>query len=253
MNLAVKENAADNVVEIDPKKAKVNLPYYQSELYEVFLSDREKVSGKWHHYFPVYDWHLNRFKDKSPTIVEVGIAGGGSLEIWRNYFGKDARIIGVDINPRCVSYEEDGFEIYIGDQSDPAFLKELAEKIGEADIVIDDGGHTAAHCINTFQNLYPIVAENGVYITEDTHTAIFPRYVDTMEGTTFIDMAKGVAEKLTWWHITPNNHRYKQPPSTREGSVEVPAITRNVWGVSFYDSMVVFEKRLVPEPWNDRR
>lgn len=253
MNDVVLEKSRDVKAKERIEKEKVELDYYQSDLYDIFLSDRKKVSGKWHHYFPVYDWHLSRFKGTKPTIVEVGIAGGGSLEIWRKYFGPDARIIGVDINPRCKSYEEDGFEIYIGDQSDPEFLKELAHQIGTADVVIDDGGHTAVHCINTFQALYPIVSDSGVFITEDTHTAILPRYVDTMEGTTFIDMAKGLAEKLTWWHITPNNYRYKQPPSSREGEVEVPPILRNVWGVSFYDSMVVFEKRFVPEPWNDRR
>ena len=243
----------DKIVVEEKNKEKIHLDYYQSELYDIFLTEREHIAGKWHHYFPVYDWHLSRFKNTNPVVVEIGVAGGGSLDIWRNYFGPDARIIGVDINERCKNLEKEGYEIYVGDQGDPAFLDYLVEKIGEADIIIDDGGHTAAQCISTFQKLYPIVSPNGVFITEDVHTAIIPRYVDTMEGTTFLDMAKGVAEKVNWWHITPNNYRFKQTPSSREGEVEVPSIVRSVWGVSFYDSMVVFEKRFVPEPWNDRR
>ena len=46
---------------------------------------------KWHHYFSIYDSHMSRFRDKKPVIVEVGVYGGGSLEMWNNYFGGNAR------------------------------------------------------------------------------------------------------------------------------------------------------------------
>ena len=254
----VSETTASNLdekmsIDVAEKPAtKISQDYYQSKLYQCFLSDdRARRSRKWHHYFPIYDWHLSRFETKSPTLVEIGVAGGGSLEIWRRYFGTEARIIGVDINPSCKVMEQEGFEIFIGDQNDQGFLRELHQEIGTCDILIDDGGHTSSQCINTFNELYDTVNFGGVYIIEDTLTSLFPRYVDTFSGLTAHDMAHSVAEKLSWWHITPNNHRYKQPPNHRKGEAEVPDITRKVWGVSFYDSVVVFEKRDVPEPWND--
>lgn len=225
----------------------------KGDLHDIFMGEKPRPTVKWHHYFPVYEHHLKRFKDKAPTLVEIGVAGGGSLHIWRKYFGPKARIIGVDINEKCKNLEKDGFEIIIGDQSDPKFLKKLAEAVKGADIIIDDGGHTSEQNIRTFEFLYPVLKEYGVYIAEDLHTAIWPRYVDRVDGSTFLDTARAIADRLTWWHITPNNARYKTNPAERTGEVEVPYITRNTWSVSFYDSMVAFEKRPIPEPWNDRR
>ena len=53
------------------------------------------------------------------TFVEIGILNGGSLKIWREYFGPDARVIGIDLNPECKQFEGNGVEIVIGNQSDP--------------------------------------------------------------------------------------------------------------------------------------
>ena len=36
--------------------------------------------------------------------------------MWRDYFGKDARIIGIDLNPEAKKWEKHGFEIFIGNQ-----------------------------------------------------------------------------------------------------------------------------------------
>lgn len=226
---------------------------WRGELYDLFLEGSGRPTQKWHHYFAVYERHVCRMRHTMPTLMEIGVAGGGSLHIWRKYFGKEARIIGVDINPRCRELERDGFEIFIGDQSDPGWLRELAEEVGALDIVIDDGGHTSIQTINTFEVLYPRVREGGVYIVEDLHTAIWPRYIDRIDGMTFLDHAKAVADRLTWWHIMPNSARYKTDPSMRTGEVLVPWITRNTWSVTFYDSICVFERRSVPEPWNDRK
>ena len=64
-------------------------------------------------YFDVYEEYFSEFKGKKITFVEVGIFNGGSLKVWKEYFGPDARIIGVDINPECKKFEEDGIEVFI--------------------------------------------------------------------------------------------------------------------------------------------
>lgn len=229
---------------------RIALDYFNCDLYDLFFSERKRRSQKWHHYFPIYDWHFRRFRCSKPTIVEIGVAGGGSLEIWRRYFGEDARIIGVDLNPICKRFEEEGYEIIIGDQGSDEFLSELKKGIGTPDIIIDDGSHKGGHTIKTFQQLFPILSNSGVYLAEDVHTALWPAYSDRYDGLSFLDYAKAISEKLTWWHIRPNNARYKTHPSKRDGEVTVPEIARHLWSVAFYDSVVVFEKRPVPEPWN---
>ncbi len=69
-------------------------------------------------YFEVYDELFSRYRGKDITFVEVGVLGGGSLFMWRDFFGPKARIIGVDLNPNAKKWTEHGFEIFIGSQSD---------------------------------------------------------------------------------------------------------------------------------------
>ncbi|HTV18821.1 MAG TPA: hypothetical protein VMG12_09125, partial [Polyangiaceae bacterium] len=55
-------------------------------------------------------------------------------------------------------------------------------------------------------------------------------------------------------HSDPKSfRRYGEPPDQRVGSVEAPRVTAVTNSVSFYDSMIVFEKRLRPEPWHEIR
>ena len=73
--------------------------------------------------------------------MEIGIFQGGSLQMWKHYFGEKVEIIGVDINQKCKELEEDRISIHIGSQSNKQFLRDLKSKIPKVDILIDDGGH----------------------------------------------------------------------------------------------------------------
>ena len=44
------------------------------------------------------------------------------------FVGADARIIGIDMNPAAVKWRQEGFEIFIGSQSDPNFWDNLSQK-----------------------------------------------------------------------------------------------------------------------------
>lgn len=44
-------------------------------------------------YFDVYDKLLTKFVGETITFVEIGILDGGSLFMWRDFLGKNARII----------------------------------------------------------------------------------------------------------------------------------------------------------------
>ncbi len=61
--------------------------------------------------------------------------------MWRDYLGPKAIIYGVDTEPDCRVYENDGVKIFIGDQADRSFWREFRRKVPALDIVIDDGGH----------------------------------------------------------------------------------------------------------------
>ena len=91
-------------------------------------------------YFDVYDDLFAQYRGKEITFVEIGVLFGGSLFMWRDFFGPKARIIGVDLNPNAKKWEEEGFEIYIGSQSDENFWNRFVEEITSVDVVLDDGG-----------------------------------------------------------------------------------------------------------------
>ena len=206
----------------------------RNPLEEYFLRNTGRLIHKWHHYFEIYHRHFAAFRGRAPVVLEIGVFHGGSLQMWRHYFGPGARIVGVDVDPRCRSFEEPGIEIIIGDQGDRAFLGGLRQRIPRIDILIDDGGHTMAQQIATFDELYPHVHAEGVYVCEDVHTSYVAEYGGGYrQPGTFIEHAKGLVDPLHGWYITPPG---------------VDAITRSTHSVHFYDSVVVIEKRAMRRP-----
>ena len=118
---------------------------------------------KWRHYFEIYDRHFDRFRGKHVRVLEIGVDHGGSLQLWKRYFGLYAHIVGLDIDPRCAEYAEDRIKVHIGNQADVALLKSL----GKFDIVIDDGSHRLQDQMASFEALWPDT--RSVYLIEDCH------------------------------------------------------------------------------------
>src|SRR5579862_2082512 len=87
---------------------------------EAFFRSRTTGRGvwKWNHYLDIYHQHFSRFRDSEINMVEVGVLGGGSLDMWREYFGPKVSLFGIDINPVCSAYAKEGVKIYIGNQGD---------------------------------------------------------------------------------------------------------------------------------------
>ena len=145
-------------------------PKENKNIRELFYLHEGNLIHKWDHYLDIYNDFFSEYRNKEIILVEFGVSHGGSLQLWREYFGKKAHIIGIDINPECKQFESKNTEIIIGDQDDSKFLKRLSEVIKSADIIIDDGGHTTTQQIKTFNSMFPIVKEGGIYLVEDLHT-----------------------------------------------------------------------------------
>lgn len=199
-------------------------------LHKYFLNNSEKRLHKWVHYFDIYERHLARFRGKSPVMLEIGVFGGGSLQMWREYFGPGCQIIGVDINPECKAHETDAVEIFIGSQDDPKLIESILQKYPQIDIVLDDGSHMMHHMIRSFDLLYHKISDNGVYIVEDTHTCYWKEYGGGLgRKGTFIEFAKTKIDEINAVHS--------------KGKLAVTPFTRATDHIAFYDSVVAFEKR----------
>jgi len=208
-----------------------------TDLFDYFASNSGRLIFKWMHYFDIYEKHFAAYRNRDIKFLEIGVFHGGSLQMWKNYFGPRAKIIGVDINPKCKDFEEDNITIEIGSQEDRDFLKKLAAKHGPFDIVLDDGGHTMPQQIVSFEELYRHVRRDGLYVCEDLHTSYWKEWGGAYRNPhTFIEYAKRLIDELHAWHS-------KDPESFR-----VTPFTQSAFGMHFYDSMLVIEKRLVTPP-----
>ena len=113
-----------------------------NDLERFFYGGQHRALSKWLHYFEVYDRHFSKYRNKAPVVMEIGVFRGGSMQMWKDYFGKGAQIIGVDIDEKTKAFEEEQIHIEIGSQADRDFLRQLKLKYPRIDILIDDGGHT---------------------------------------------------------------------------------------------------------------
>lgn len=208
-----------------------------NDLETYFTNNQGRLIHKWKHYFEIYDRHFSRFRGTDVHIVEFGVFQGGSLQMWKNYFGPKCKIYGIDINPHCKSVEESQIEIIIGDQGNRDFLQSIAKRIPRIDILIDDGGHTMRQQINTFEELFRYVDKNGVYLCEDIHTSYWPSFGGGYQKKdSFIEYSKNFIDYINAWH------------SKQAGRLSVSEFTKSVHSLHYYDSILVIEKRPIEPP-----
>jgi len=198
-------------------------------LWAEFLNHRGRTIHKWKHYFPAYERHFSRYVNRPLTFFEVGCGEGGSLQMWKRYFGPHAQIVGIDIRPECAAFEEDQVSVRIGDQADPAFLASVVQEFGSPDIVLDDGSHIMEHIAATFAFLYPRTAADGVYMVEDLHTAYWDEYGGGLRRPgTFMELCKHLLDEL--------NAEWSR------GTLPPTDFTRTTQSMHFYDSIAAFER-----------
>ncbi len=200
-----------------------------NDLEKLYFMNGHNLSSKWIHYFEAYHRFFSRFIGKDVSILEIGVAGGGSLQLWKKYFKRGCnavKVFGIDIDPRCKQFEEDGIEILIGSQDDLQFLRSVKQIIGKIDILIDDGGHSCQQQINTFEELFDTVTDDGIYLCEDVHTSYMKEFMDN--GTnTFIEYSKNLIDEM---HHQYSDKKYNE-------------VVNQIKSINYYDSMVFFEKR----------
>ncbi len=202
---------------------------------------QDRMIHKWDHYFDIYETYFSSYRDRPLNFLEIGINHGGSLQLWKKYFGENIRLYAVDINPACKAFEEKDVQVHIGSQEDPEFLRSLAQTLPEMDIILDDGGHTMTQQRCTLEWLFPKLKEGGIYLVEDTHTSYWEIYGGGLKRpSSFIEYSKQLVDSL---HI----HHLHNPSQVRSNE-----LIRQIHSICFYDSVVAFEKRKHREPFHTR-
>ncbi len=202
-----------------------------NDLERFFYGGQHRQLSKWLHYFEVYDRHFAKYRNKAPIVMEIGVFRGGSMQMWKDYFGKGAQIIGVDIEEKTKSFEEEQIHIEIGSQADRDFLRRLKSKYPRIDILIDDGGHTMEQQITTFEEMFCHISMDGVYLCEDLHTSYWKEYGGGYKcPDSYIEYSKNFIDYLHAWFSTD--------PALQESRY-----SRSMHSLHYYDSMLVIEKR----------
>lgn len=140
-----------------------------SEIYEKYRGDgspggQDGDKGTVHNYIEVYEEILKPYRELDGNFLEIGVSAGLSIKMWKKYFTK-MNIYGIDINPNCYREEDERTKIFILDTSKPEQLEQI--KNLKFDIIIDDGSHSPVDQVVTFNNFYPRLKENGLFVTED--------------------------------------------------------------------------------------
>ena len=202
-----------------------------------------RLIHKWEHYLPLYERYLGCYRDgfcgpdgatRPLRLLEIGVSHGGSLALWRGYFGSAATIFGIDIEPRCAAFDGEAAKVRIGSQADPGFLAAVVAEMGGVDVVIDDGSHVASHQRASIETLFPLLSPNGLYLVEDTHSAYWDHGFEGgfQRPGSFVELAKDLIDDLHGaWHGRPASAPWAEGWLT---------------GLHAHDSMIVLDKQAKP-------
>jgi hypothetical protein len=203
-------------------------------IYEAFFASGTRKVHKWIHYLDVYERYLGRYRNTDFRILEIGVFDGGSLEMWRRYFGAAATIVGVDINPQCAQRVHSPNIVRIGSQADRSFLEKVVADLGPFDVILDDGSHIAEHQRASLDILFPTLREGGIYIIEDTHTSYWPDWSGGYRRrTSIIEVVKRMVDDLHGWY-----HNHSTQSTARDW----------IDSIHFHDSMIILEKARKSQP-----
>jgi len=136
----------------------------------------ETDKATYHNFTGIYDQLLSSKRHTIKTIIEIGVAGGASVKMWRDYF-TDAKIYCSDYNLDCASHIINLPNVFFSyaNQDSKASLKNSINTdilLNSVDIILDDGGHFSTQQRNTIEVFWPYLKSGGFYILEDIHTNI---------------------------------------------------------------------------------
>ena len=142
----------------------------KNQLDVIFNKYDTDKNSKFHNYTRQYEDLLTSYRNKPIKYLEIGVYNGGSINALREYFTNAECLLGLDIEERCKNFENIDKNVFveIGNATNRSFIESITKKYGTFDIILDDGGHSNSDVIQSFELLFPLLNDNGLYIVEDT-------------------------------------------------------------------------------------
>lgn len=209
---------------------------------------------KWLGYFEIYDALFTPFRNRRPKVLEIGVDRGGSMELWRRFFGAGCTIVGLDINPDCRQFDNPaaGSFVRVGSATDDGFTHAVLAEFGPFDIIIDDGSHKASDQIASFNLLFGAALTNrGLYVVEDLESAFWGQRTGQADmPITFMDFVKSILDQM---HQPFQQHDYGYFLIQNEGEraakpLIVSRVAKLVFEIRFFRQIVCIQKKTVAPP-----
>ena len=219
----------------------INSVYFKeyTSLDEIGIRYNTDKCSNYHNYLNKYEFFLEKWKNESIVLLELGIFKAASLYLWKDYF-KNGIIYGVDIDENCKKYESESCKIIISDLAYEDNLDELG-KI-QPNIIIDDASHYWSHQIKALCHLLPALAQGGIYILEDLGTSFdlynFSGYDDAVIST--YDFLSAISE------IVCSNESLrvdKMNPNLVPFIKEIEILAKEIELISFIHESCIIVKR----------
>ncbi|MCY9872547.1 class I SAM-dependent methyltransferase [Vibrio barjaei] len=218
------------------------------KLHSVFEQHKGKASDKWSLYLDVYNHEFSRFIDKDPSILEIGVQNGGSLEIWDDFLSPK-KIVGCDINPKCneLEYSNSNIKLLVQDINLDSSLLFVKEELPDGiDLLIDDGSHTSSDIITTFSKYFPLLNDGGLFVVEDLHCS----YWNEFEGGLYdpyssMSFLKTLADLVNYehWGVSKKTRVDLLNDFAKKYQISFDESTLSgIHSVRFYNSICIVEK-----------
>jgi hypothetical protein len=220
---------------IDPSERERLAAGAADGLPKLFFAHHGRVVHKWIHYLDIYERHFAPYRNTPLKMLEIGVFMGGSLDLWREYFGPEARLFGIDLDPECAQRVSPPNQVRIGSQADARFLRSVVDELGAPDIILDDAAHVGRLQRTSFDVLFPLLREGGLYVIEDLHTSYWRGVYEggyRRRGTGIEFIKEMIDDMHAWYHRSET----RTPAKEQIGAIHV------------YDSVVVIEKRKIKPP-----
>ena len=136
------------------------------DIYEKYKQENKMAGcgdkGTLHYYIESYDKLFNDYRELPINILEIGVAQGDSLKMWKEYF-PHGNVYGIDVElPKSIP----GIHMCECSQIDQQKLHDIFKDVA-FDIIIDDGSHKIQHQLLSAKYLWNKLKVGGLYVIED--------------------------------------------------------------------------------------
>lgn len=199
-------------------------------------------TDKWNHHFYTehYEKALSHLQNETFNLLEIGIGGygfpeqgGASLRMWADFF-PNANIIGLDFCDKSkIDIRNRKIVAVQGDQYSKEDLLKLQTDHGPFTVIVDDGSHMCEHQIKSFETLFPLMPDGGIYIIEDIETSYWKDYGGTKETWDIIDNPSCLAYFMFKLH----EMHYRTNGMSKNGP-----FTDTIESIQFFNNIIIIRK-----------